>query len=221
MLINELELHTTDLSAQKAFYTNVLGLRATAETDKSFTVQVGTSRLTFVTTHLVNAAPRYHFAFNIPCNQAQNALQWLKTRVTVLPANADGDEVAELTDWAAEAVYFNDPSGNIVECIARNEYHPATSTFGSDSLLCISEVGFVSKTDAKTMAASLREKYDITSYQRGSNNTDFWALGADNGLFVVVANGRNWFPTETAAQPFPMKIGITNRKNIACEVEVF
>ncbi len=229
MLIQELQLHTTDLVAQKSFYSEVLACQIVAETADKFTVQTGNSLLTFQKTHLVGQKPCYHFAFNVPSNQINDAFNWLKSRnIDVLPtAKNDEDDslvyIANFDEWQADAVYFHDPAGNIVEFIARQEFaRPSAKPFSAESIVSISEIAVVAVgKDAKQYAAELREKYDITSFQKGSNTLEFWALGADNGLVLVVRENRIFFPTQIPAARFPLKVLFENRKNIDCELEIF
>lgn len=228
MLIQELELHTNDLLAQKTFYTTQLGFSLLAETTDRLTLQAGGSKLTFLKTHLVGATPNYHFAFNIPSNQLNEAAAWLKAQQIELLQTGKTEEdeplyTARFDDWNAEAVYFRDPSGNIVEFIARQEFvRPSSKPFSTVNILRISEIGLVAVgKNSKEYAAELRDKYDITSFQKGVNGLDFWALGGDSGLLLVFAPTRPYFPTEQLAERFPLKLWFQNRKNIDCELEIF
>ncbi len=229
MLIQELQLHAVDLVALKTFYCDILGFKIKGDNSDNFTVECGTSKLTFLKTHLVNTNPYYHFAFNIPSNQIKEAHNWLKSRnVDVMETGKDEETdqptyIVDFDEWRAEAVYFYDPAGNIVEFIARQEFsRPSTKPFSIENVISISEIGLVAvEKDSKAYAAELREKYDITSFQKGTNRADFWALGADNGLILAFREGRNYFPTNLPAARFPLKVLFENRKNIDCELEVW
>jgi catechol-2,3-dioxygenase len=128
--------------------------------------------------------------------------------------------IQEFEDWEAKAVFFYDPAGNIVEFIARQSSRPATPPFGVDSVLCVSEIG-IPTSNVVARAKELREKYDIFSFNKHENTHNFWALGADHGLLLVVPNERAWFPTDKPARAFPLQLRFENRKNIVCELEVF
>ncbi|MEY4927720.1 MAG: Metallothiol transferase FosB [Bacteroidota bacterium] len=229
MLIQELQLHANDLSALKTFYCDSLGFKMVANNADNFTVQCGTSKLTFLKTHLINAKPYYHFAFNIPSNQIKDAHNWLKTKqIEAMPTEIDEATnqpiyIAAFDAWQAEAVYFYDPAGNIVEFIARHEFsRPSSKPFSMENVISISEIGLVAvEKDSKEYAAELREKYDLTSFQKGTNRTDFWALGADNGLLLAFREGRKYFPTDLPAARFPLKVFFENRKNIDCELQIW
>lgn len=227
MLLQQLALHTAaPIAEMQDFYTKILGFQSLSASAEAFEVQVGDTRLAFHTTHLVGKKPFYHFAFNIPTNKVEEAAAWLVAQgITPLQIPVDTDEeptvIAEFENWNARAVYFHDPAGNIVEFIARlDSKYMSLKPFTPQSVISVSEIGLACA-NAKTYAAELREKYDLTSFTKGTNTDVFWALGADNGLFVLSATSRNWFPTDTQVQHFPMKIAFKNRKNVDCELEIF
>jgi catechol 2,3-dioxygenase-like lactoylglutathione lyase family enzyme len=228
MLLQKISLHTAaPIAEMQVFYTETLGFRLLSATNEDFEVQMGDSTLHFHTTHLVNKQPFYHFACNIPTNKVEEAAKWLALRnidCLEIPKTEADDEatvIATFEDWNARAIYFIDPAGNIVEFIARlDSRYTSLKPFAADSVISISEIGLACA-NAKTYAAELRTKYDLTSFQKSTNNEAFWALGADNGLFIISSENRNWFPTDTQVQHFPMKVLFKNRKNIDCELEVF
>ena len=228
MLLQKISLHTAvPIAEMQDFYTKTLGFALLSATNDAFEVQIGDSKLHFHTTHLVNKQPFYHFACNIPTNKVEEAAKWLALRnidclqIRKTEVEEDDTVIAEFDDWNARAVYFYDPAGNIVEFIARlDSRYTSLKPFAADSVISISEIGLACA-NAKTYAADLRTKYDLTSFQKSTNNDDFWALGADNGLFVISTESRTWFPTDKKVQHFPMKIAFKNRKNVDCEMEIF
>ncbi|MEZ4736270.1 MAG: hypothetical protein R3E79_54995 [Caldilineaceae bacterium] len=98
----------------------MLALPISAESATSFTVQAGASAITFGETAAVLPSI-YHVAFNIPENQLAAAKRWLRERVPLLQ-NGERDEWV-FPDWNAHTVYFLDPAGNILECIAPQFAH--------------------------------------------------------------------------------------------------
>ena len=115
MEIKLLTLQTNKLEMMKEFYTQNLGFPLLNESRNGFQLQVGTSILEFTDENVVGE-PYYHFAFNIPVNQFQEAKEWLKGKTTLLLE--DGEDEAYFSFWSAYACYFEDPAGNIVELIA-------------------------------------------------------------------------------------------------------
>jgi catechol-2,3-dioxygenase len=178
------------------------------ESPESFTIQAGASRLTFV----LSAQPLpagYHFAFNIPENQLAVAKRWLSARVE-LRQNGASDEWF-FPDWNAHAVYFGDPAGNALEFIARHNLPNANhGTFDRRSLLSISEIGLVTP-EVRETCRHLSTQLGFTRWR--GNDTDFAAVGAEDGLFIVVATGRRGLAFGEPAQPLPTSVVVRGANN--------
>jgi catechol-2,3-dioxygenase len=164
-------------------------------------VQAGATRVPFA--EATQPMPSvYHFAFNIPENQLAEAKQWLASRVS-LRKNGEHDEW-HFVDWNAHAVYFGDPAGNVVEFIARHNLpNAANEPFDRRSLLSVSEIGLATP-NVHESCRQLRAQLGITRWR--GNDTDFAAMGDEEGLFIVVANGRRWFADGTPAHPLPTTV---------------
>jgi catechol-2,3-dioxygenase len=76
MKIVELELKTHLLDEMQDFYVNKLHFPLVDQTINTFTVLVGSSKLTFVHEDR-DSQLYYHFAMNIPMNQIHDAKEWL------------------------------------------------------------------------------------------------------------------------------------------------
>ncbi len=201
MQIAELHLVTNHLSAQRAFYHKLMEFPLVAETPTSFTVQVGASTITFGET--AEPLPSiYHVAFNIPENQLAAAKIWLGARAPLLQ-NGDSDEW-HFADWNAHAIYYLDPAGNILEFIARHNLPTAGDrTFDWQSLLSVSEIGLATP-NVSEFLQQLKQKLGLTLWR--GNETDFAAVGDEQGLLIVAVNGRPWNGNASPAQPLPTKI---------------
>lgn len=201
MQIAELQLLTNHLQAQKAFYHNLLELPLIAESPTSFTVQAGASTLTFAET--AEGLPSiYHIAFNIPENQLAAAKQWLMPRVPLLQ-NGTSDEWF-FADWNAHAVYYLDPAGNILEFIARHNLPTAsTQPFTWRSILSVSEIG-VATPDVRDFCQQLQSRLELDRWR--GNDTNFAAVGDEEGLFIVAVNGRPWNGNAAPAWPLPTTV---------------
>ncbi len=190
MHIERLELISPELAAMKTFYGDVLGLPIAAAGEKSLEIQVGVTRLVFCRSAFEGEG-RYHFAFNIPENQWEAGREWLAQRVTLYSDPANG-EVFPFPDWNAHALYFYDPVGNVLEFIARHDLpNTASSPFDSDQILCVSEIGIAAES-VSAMVEELRTRVGVELYRPGSDT--FAPVGDENGLFIVVPAGREWFP---------------------------
>lgn len=207
MNIIEIELLTGNVEATLHFYSNLLGLRTIYADAKKISFQAGASTLTFIKAE--NIKPFYHFAFNIPCNQIEDALHWTSLFTDLIPAPETGF-ITNFKDWNAKAIYFYDNNGNILECIARFDlFNFSDKPFSAASLLSISEIGIVTESPLELSESLIRE-HQLIYFKKGPKREDFVAMGDDNGLIVISNPDRNWYPTETHAEKFPVRIRLMN-----------
>jgi len=205
--IQSLTLEVANPAACAAFYRDALGLPAAvnATDPTSPSVQIGWSRLVF-RQRQPSVAGVYHLALNIPEDKIEAGLAWLSARCAAPcdPISVEGESIFYYENWDAHAVYFRDPAGNLVELIARHTLPqrmppqtmplPTTSTpFSAADLLCISEIGIVSAAVEQTVAR-LTSTYNLPLY--GSGSSTFQPVGDVEGLLIVVAAGRAWFPDQ-------------------------
>jgi len=195
MKINELTLFTTNFEAQQHFYTQVLELPLVVADAEKFTVKMGVSSLTFVKSEQTNPA---HFAIAISSYKIQQALEWTQKRIEILLC--EGEAIADFSNWNAEALYFYDEDGNIVEFISRKDSDKInTHPFSTTDVLSICEIGIVSP-EIEAIYHQLNAIRPIEFYD--GNLERFCALGTDEGLFILVNNRlKKWFPTQEEAYP--------------------
>jgi hypothetical protein len=206
MHIDQLILYTNQLENLHRFYVENLDLHPIKKARDFLLFKIGTSLLEF---RSAQAPCFYHFAINIPANQVDQALRWCKERVKVLPYQ--GQEVVQFTSWNAEAIYFKDPAGNIVELIARkNLTSVSRQAFCPDCFLEISEAGIP--------VASVNDTFNLL-YEKASldifsgNLDDFCAIGDEHGLFIAIdPKTKKWIPEDDEAFYFPMETLFKNRK---------
>lgn len=202
MRITELSLDTQNFQEQFHFYTNILGLPLREKTPETFTIQVGTTRLTFRETVKETG---YHFAFTIPSNKLARAKEWLAIRAPLLTQNNQDGFFFE--NWNSDSLYFRDAANHILEFIVHYDLQNEKSgAFGTTDLLHISEVGMVFE-DVSEQVEMLKAAFHIEPY-RNSTGEVFAAIGDISGLFITVKIGRNWFPTSTAAIVSPVEVTI-------------
>jgi len=201
MIIKKLELYTSQLEQQTDFYSNIFQLEITDKNNDSVTFKIGDSILTF--TYKAESKP-YHFAFNIPANQEQEALFWLKERVDILEDK--NQEIHHFKDWNAGAIYFYDYDNNIVEFIARkNLNNNSTKNFTAESLLEISEMGiptFDIENEYNILAKTVELPIHSGNFER------FCSLGDDEGLFILINKDlkKYWYPTNDTPYSVDFKI---------------
>jgi len=200
MKIKSLTLYTRNLEKQIDFYGNTLGLKQVSQAEGQASFQVGKSILNLVQR---DQATPYHFAINIPGNQVNEALTWLKQRVVILKYGTD--EIQDFSNWNAKAIYFYDKDQNIVELIARkNLEYGQQENFSAYSLLEISEIG-MPVDDIKTAYEALQEKATFEIFDGGFDR--FCAIGDEYGLFICINKHlKDWFPTGDKAHSSAFEI---------------
>lgn len=193
------------------FYNGKLGFPATFTDAETLTISAGASELIFRHEHGFTGI--YHFAFNVPVNRLAKARAYLEEQGIPILADANGKTMFNFDFWNAHALYFRDPAGNIAEFIARQEL-PASiqnsnvSFAPADEVISIGEIGLPVE-DPLTLAAYLRESTSIATYRE--SNPNFVPLGDANGLFIIVSEGRVWYPdTGIAAQSLPVAVTVVN-----------
>ncbi|WP_284140257.1 MULTISPECIES: VOC family protein [unclassified Virgibacillus] len=210
MEIELLTLHTSQLEEMKQFYTKQLGFSLFSEDATHFRIKVGSSLLEFTNEYVVGE-PYYHFAFNLPSNQFQEAKTWLKAKTTLLLE--DGEDEADFSFWPAHACYFEDPAGNIVELIARYNVNPTSDEpFSVHQILNVSEIGLIVK-DAPSVGEQFKK---ISAYKSDdkpiSNDSLSFMKAKDNGVFVLLTGeGRRWLFSEKKSKIFPLRITLRNQ----------
>ncbi len=189
MFITAIDLDTAHLSKDRAFYTQTLGLPLLQATAGSFTVQAGTTALTFRSS---NWQPLiYHFAFTIPTNKWKQARGWLTARTNLL--EGEGEDEFESERVRTHSYYFPDPAGNILEFIVRDDLPArAGENFGPEDILHISEIG-LAVDDVSSIVKDLKTRLGVEVF-RDSSFDDFAQIGDINGVLVFSQKGRLWFP---------------------------
>jgi hypothetical protein len=195
-LIRSLQLlSSAPLVEMKSFYHQLLGLPVLAEQPDRLTIAAGQTSMTFLNAKASGGLrPFYHFAFNIPENKILAAHRWQSRRTELLPIPPSlrdpqfPDDVVHYRHWNAHSIFFFDPSGNVVEYIARHDLPiAAEGEFDSSDILCASEIAFVVD-DVSKMTAYLRTSLDLPPYRTASEQ--FAALGDERGLLLVMQRGR-------------------------------
>jgi hypothetical protein len=211
MEIKQLILQTQSLKELTHFYKTVMELPVQSYGTTGITIRAGSTELIFE--QVSTADPFYHFAINIPANKIEEARDWLSARVELIWIEQYKSAVADFVNWHAKSVYFYDPAGNIVELIARFDLDNKTEEpFSSKQFLSIDEAGLVFKQEEfEKRTESLLRDYQLSYFSKQSPLPQFRAVGDNEGLFVIVPENRNWFPTKKPSGIFPMEVLYGNK----------
>ncbi|AMM34523.1 hypothetical protein SA2016_3867 [Sinomonas atrocyanea] len=206
MRITSVAFDTDDLGRAESFYGSVLGL-PTRYGDGALTVQAGASRLV-----LREGDPgpgRQHLAFTIPRLMFDTAKRWISERVPLLRDSEGRDDFETSPHWNAHSLYFEDADGNILEFIIRRDIaDDRTGPFRPEHVLAISEVG-VPVGDVPAVAARAEAAFGIEAY--GTGTSDFRPIGNVEGLLILVAPGRHWFPTTVPSGSTSLSVHIVGK----------
>lgn len=211
MKIDQIQISTRDIQRTKSFYQEILGLFILENDKNSVTIQAGTSILKFVEESQFNSI--YHFAFNIPENQLEEAIKWCQNKVDLIRIE-DKNVITHFENWNAHAVYFYDNNGNLLEFIARHDLNnEQVGEFNSASILNISEIGIVTESPLE-LGNKLIKEHGLQFFTQNTNTEKFSAIGNHEGLLILVQPNRNWYPTQTPSESNPVRISLENNENI-------
>ena len=215
MHLRNITIKTSRLQELRKFYSSQLTLQIEEDGQSMIVVRMGDSLLHIE--HTSTEEPFYHFAINIPANKIEEAREWLKKKnIELLWMEDYKSEVADFVNWHAKSVYFFDPAGNIVELIARFDLNnSSTESFSSKQFLCISEIGLVFPEDQiDEQVQTIMKQCGLAYFLKQPPFKQFKVLGDDEGLFIVVTDKRNWYPTSKPSGIFPLEVLIENNGKV-------
>jgi catechol-2,3-dioxygenase len=203
MKITDLHILSSNLDQTKEFYNGKLGFTIVSEERDKIGFNLNHSILYFHKTG--EEVPLYHIAFKAPSHSIPAAIQWLKGKAEQIPLK-ENMYLADFKNWNAEATYFFDPNGNIMELIDR-QTGPGKfeSDFTASTIAGICEVGIVTD-NVSEASEQLIHRFGLEVYKKQPPSAHFAAVGDDEGLFIVVSKNRNWYPTGVASSLHWLKI---------------
>ncbi|TFE19350.1 VOC family protein [Cohnella luojiensis] len=214
MKIQEIKLLANDLDNLVDFYNRILELPIVEHSSIYVSFQIGSSKLVFeLSEEVVN--PYYHFAFNITESKKDLALNWLKAKGIHINL-INGEEFYFSESWNSTSIFFYDPTGNIVELIARhNTKNRLGHDFSTDDLLNISEIG-IPALDVINLSEYLLHQYKEQIYISG--NSMFTPIGDEEGLLILSSLDRNWLGSNKKVEIFPLEIVIADGKEDSMQI---
>jgi catechol 2,3-dioxygenase-like lactoylglutathione lyase family enzyme len=181
--------------ATRRFYLEKLGLPA-----DGVGIRIGHTRLEFEGVR--GEEPFYHFALRVPRNRYASARAWIAAHAKVL------DE-ARFENWEADACYFEDPAGNIVELITHGSLpeEGPDGLFTAGELLGVCELGVVGP-DTRPMAEVL-DPIGIHLSDGSLEPGRLAFMGSREGVLILSPEGRGWMPTGRPAEPHAVEATVT------------
>lgn len=192
MKIYQVNVKCFDILSMKKFYCETLNMPIISESETHFSVMAGTSKLVFEHDTKV---PYYHLCFRTGSEFFDYMFQRLSDKNLLLP-----DENGQFSMfWQGKQAYFTDPDGNILELLERpfhwGDVAPDSGWYD------IGEIGLPVK-DISEMQNNLS---DFVEDEQKSENDRFAFYGNQEGVFVLVKEGRNWYPTDRGATIHPIR----------------
>ena len=206
-MFKSVTLYTNQLKQLRGFYGNVLEIPIEESSEEYFQLSIGTSKLIFRHSELQT---NYHFAINIPGNQFTLAKFWAKERV-LLNREASVDEIY-YARFEADAFYFEDPAGNVIELIARRNVDK-WSDFSIESFLNLSEISIT--TPFVEESGEMLQKIGIPingHFQIEPDELNF--LGKKDTFILLVPPKRRWYFSKKLSETSPLEIELENGKVI-------
>ncbi|MEK4425245.1 VOC family protein [Solibacillus sp. FSL K6-1523] len=199
------KLKTEKLKEMKEFYEQILGFSIENETSNSFRITLGKSSIEFNDQEVIGM-PYYHFACDIPSNQFEEAKNWIKNKTNLL--TEDGTDEIYFAFSVAKSFYFEDPSGNIIEFIARLEDNPPSNhPFSIDSIQKLSEMSLIVP-DKMAVANQMINNHIV---ERGdseimSTSLSFMSDKKTKVYLLLAGPNRRWLFSNKVSKVFPIEI---------------
>lgn len=206
-MFKKVTLYTDKLNELKGFYEYQMGFRIIEEDETSFVLAIGDSQLVFQGSERAGV---YHFAFNIPGNQFTLAKSWASSRIDL--NRQEGMDEIYYANFNADAFYFQDPSGNVVEFIGRRNVD-RMGNFTVDSLLNISEVS-ITTPFVEEVGRQIENMEIPVRGNKGVDAKSLNFLGQGDAFIILVAPKRTWYFSKQKSETHPLSIELVDGRQI-------
>jgi len=157
-------------------------------------VRAGNTHITFQQS-ADDGAPLYHFALRT--NLA--FYDYMFSKMTDHNVNLLPDSEGNFSGyWKGKRVYFTDPDGNIVEILERD-----IKGMDRPGWIDVCEIGYPSES-VEEMSEFLAPIHNVNQ----SESDTFRFYGDEIGTFVLVKEGRDWYPTDRPATIHPLVVEV-------------
>lgn len=217
MKIESIQMRASRLEELRHFYTETMGFPLLDKGVGHFRIAAGSTGIEFKE---ADNEPFYHFAFDIPDNQFEEAKAWVKERVPLLIE--DGEDEAFFEHFPARAFYFQDPAGNIAEFIAR-----PTITENQDEPFSVGCIFYVS--EMSLVVADKLEAYKILHElgipERDRKEPDpagitFMGEREEGAFLLLVPPERRWYFSDKMSAIYPMEVTLNGGQYIQVDEDL-
>ncbi|TQQ79975.1 VOC family protein [Halonotius terrestris] len=195
MRFERVSIPATDPDALSDWYGRTLGV----ETGTA-SVELGATTLDFQPA--AEAAPQHLAVRSLADIDALTA--WLAERATIHPVEGAQSRRFDFLD--ADAVYFADGAGNVLECLCYDA-DAGEATPGAAAIAGVTEVGLPAP-DVLALVEWLESAVGLSAW--GSPSESFAWVGDREARFVVLPAGSEWYPTEKVADSEPISVSVVD-----------
>ena len=193
MKLYHIKIACFKIDEMREFYLDELKLKLIFSDSNSFTCQAGRTKITFVKSE---DKTFYHLCLRTDGNYFTTIFNILNEQNRLL--SNENEEISMF--WKGKQCYFYDPDGNILEILERNV--PVENEWYD-----ICEIGIPSEN-----VESLKKDFSFLNTEYNNENDSFSFFGDQEGVFVLVKQGRNWYPTERAATIHPITLYVSGEE---------
>lgn len=146
--------------------------------------------------------PFYHFAIDIHPNHYDFLKKKISDQVCLLTED-EKDEIY-FDQFNAKSFYINDPSGNIVEFVARNELDYNESI--NIGYIRISEISLVTNKVDETFNKLVNYKFRELNNELKEESLNFICSDEEEQYILLTNEGRRWLFSDKLSESFPLQI---------------
>ncbi|NUE03168.1 hypothetical protein HUB97_11805 [Halorubraceae archaeon YAN] len=208
MNVTQLTLSSDDPVALGEWYNDALNVDVLFS-DGAAIVSAGSTEM--ILTDADKRTAPYHVAFRSQ-TPVTELYDWFTDRGEHI--SVEGESTIRFEFLSADAVYFEDPEGNILECLHYDRDTPKQDSLGPNTVHSVTEVGLPAH-DTASLQSWLVDTVGLSTI--GSPTETFAWVGDFDSRFVVVPAGRDWYPTDRPAGVSPLTTEVAV-ENTECEV---
>ncbi|UTH15036.1 hypothetical protein [Macrococcus epidermidis] len=192
-------LQTKEISNLKEFYKKI-GFNSVVK-DNNLIIQLNDSKIIFEN-NSNESRPYYHFAIDIAPKDFESLKKTISEKVFLL--TEDNNDEIYFEHINAKSFYINDPSGNIVEFIARNQFDNDNSK--NIRYIRISEISLVTNKVNQTFKQLENYKFRERDNELIEEGLNFICSSEEKEYILLTKEGRRWLFSDKLSKSFPLQI---------------